>query len=154
MTDSMTIDFPGHTPGQLYTLSREQFLAFLGQEKIYQAQKNLRPGYREKECAFWATLATFEAARTFNPYSGFCRSHLKMAISAGRMEWEYSSTSGTVFKAVEWREFETVEAPGYPGSACSDELPAPIFSVQIPADRDQPGRFHYEQLRKGGCYCD
>jgi hypothetical protein len=149
----MTIDFSDHTPGQAYTLTREQFVGFLGQAEIYQAFKSLRPGYREEACAFWATLALFEAARTFNPYSQFCPSHLKMAISGGRMEWEYVTTSGTGFKAIEWREFETIPAPGYPGSACSDELPTPVFTVKTPADRDQPGRYHYGQLRSGGCYC-
>jgi hypothetical protein len=34
------------------------------------------------------------------------------------------------------------------------ELPEPIFSVTIPVNRDQPGRNHYEALRRGGSYRD
>lgn len=42
---------------------------------------------------------------------------------------------------------------GWPGEEAGD-LPPPIFRVTIPAERDQPGRYHYERLRGGGTYCD
>jgi hypothetical protein len=146
--------FDDHKPGDPYNLSREQFLAFLGLTEIYSKLKSLLPGNRENERAFWAALAGFEAGRTFNPYSGCCDSHLRMAIGSGQMEWKYETTSGTVFTVTEWREFQIRSAPGYPGSKCSDELPISVFSVKIPPDRDKPGRYHYEKLRRGGSYCD
>ena len=70
------------------------------------------------------------------------------------MEWEYRTTSGTLLRAVQHREYETEAAPGYPGSQCTDRLPAPAFTVTIPADRDQPGRYHWKRLRNGGAYCE
>jgi hypothetical protein len=93
--------------------------------------------------------------RTFNPNAESCSSRLSMdtqsAVTAEHigcvMRWEYTSTSGTVFFAEEAREYQLESE-----YQCSDELPAPVFMVTIPAERDQPGRSHYEQLRSGGTY--
>jgi hypothetical protein len=143
-------DFPGHVPGHPYLLTRQQFATF--------ANIGLKPyGGRDDRAviaSFWADIAAFEARRVFNPHAGGCYSDLAMSTKGcGFMRWEYITTSGTVLHASEWREMLTQPAPGYPGSECSGELPEPIFQVTIPADRDQPGRHHYEQLRNGGAYC-
>jgi len=153
----MTLSFPDHIPGQPYSLTREQFAAF--------AAINLQPqedddtggfavGSRHQIASFWAEIAAFEARRLFNPYSSLCHSDLMMITSgSASMRWEYTTTSGTQLCALEWRCLLTEPSPGYPGSRCSENLPEPVFQVIIPEDRDQPGRYHYEQLRKGGAYC-
>ena len=148
----MTLSFPDHIPGQPYSLTREQFAAF--------AAINLQPheddtGDVAVIASFWAEIAAFEARRLFNPYSGsLCHSDLVMVASgSASMRWEYTTTSGTVLCALEWREMLTQPSPGYPGSECSGKLPEPVFQVIIPEDRDQPGRYHWEQLRNGGAYC-
>jgi hypothetical protein len=148
----MTISFPGHIPGQPYSLTREQFAAF--------AAINLQPQEDDDTndvaviASFWAEIAAFEARRLFNPHAGLCHSDLAMSTEGrGFMRWEYITTSGTVLHASEWREMLPQPIPGYNGPEYSWEVPEPIFQVTIPADRDQPGRYHYEQLRNGGAYC-
>jgi hypothetical protein len=144
-------DFPGHVPGHPYLLTREQFAAF--------AAINLMPQEDDKDgvaviASFWSDIAAFEARRLFNPHAGGCYSDLAMSTeNCGFMRWKYITTSGTVLLASEWREMLTQPSPGYPGSECSGKLPEPVFQVIIPEDRDQPGRYHYEQLRNGGAYC-
>ena len=147
----MTLSFPDHIPGLPYSLTREQFAAF--------AAINLQPHEDDTNdvaviASFWAEIAAFEARRLFNPYSSLCHSDLVMTTSgSASMRWEYTTTSGTRLCAYEWRCLLTEPSPGYPGSRCSENLPEPVFQVTIPADRDQPGRYHWEQLRNGGAYC-
>jgi len=146
----MTNDFPDHIPGEPYILTREQFAAFanIGLPEPDNTDD------RAVITSFWAQIAYFEARRVFNPYAGLCHSDLAMSTEGcGFMRWEYTTTSGTELCASEWREMLTQPAPGYPGSECSGELREPLFQVTIPADRDQPGRYHWEQLRNGGAYC-
>lgn len=157
----MTINFPGHVAGQPYVLTREQFAQFAGLAPSIQAIAQGLDARAAALCqeepdprvAFWAAIAAFEAGRTFNPLAGGCSSELQMDTEkGGQMRWEYISTSGTRMVATEWRECDTRPTPGYPGVECG-ELPRPAFQVLIPEERDQPGRYHWEQLRSGGTYC-
>jgi hypothetical protein len=150
-----------HTPGEPYLLSREEFLAFLGQAEYYRELIKIfgrNDPYRfQEQKAFWAVLAAFEAGRHFNPLAGCCGSDLRMDTHGdepGCMTWNYRTASGTMIECSEPREHETQDAPGYPGVECSNELRPGYFRVTIPADRDQPGRYHYEQLKNGGAYCE
>jgi hypothetical protein len=149
-----------HTPGEPYSLSREEFLAFLGQAEYYRELIKIfgrNHPYRQEQKAFWSVLAAFEAGRQFNPLAGCCGSALQMDTHGeepGCMTWAYRTTSGTLMECSEPREHETQDAPGHPGVECSNELRPGYFQVTIPADRDQPGRYHYEQLRNGGAYCE
>lgn len=160
--------FPDHVAGNPYVLTREEFLRFAGLLEDFQAFLELLqqkaaggrlPGnghnYEPEQQAFWATIASFEAMRRFQP-GARCNSFLNMeagidASGACQMEWSYESTSGTTFFASELREYEYEEQDSMLESA---QLPEPEFTVTIPADRDQPGRSHYEALRRGGTYRD
>jgi hypothetical protein len=133
--------FSDHIPGQPYELTQDQFCKFAGLQAATPQE-------------MWVEIARWESGRVFNPYSELCHSSLAMSTEDGLMVWEYRSTSGTILKAVQHRELLTEPAPGYPGSQCSDCLPAPCFTVTIPEDRDQPGRYHWKQLRNGGAYCE
>jgi hypothetical protein len=134
-------DFAEHQPGQPYLLTQQQFCQFAG------LPDTTGP-------SFWAAIAAREANRRFNPLAELCQSEFSMIADNGIMRWWYRSTSGTVMEAVEHRTFSTQFAPGYPGVECTDNLPAATFSVIIPVDRDQPGRYHWERLREGASYCD
>jgi hypothetical protein len=147
VTDTTTV----HVPGQPYELTREQFVHFAGLERRYrlmlaaieaEAAELRQTPERAEQAAFWATIGAFEAARLFQD-GQVCGSDLEMDTDNHRagMRWRYWSTSGTKFEAVEYRDAQ-------------QDLPTPRFTVTIPADRDQPGRYHYEQLRSGGTYCD
>jgi len=151
---AMTLQFPDHQPGQPYNLTREQFAQFAGiQLTLVKAGAGEVSQFSRVE--FWTQIAIFEAHRTFSPLLECCYSKLSMdtqsAVSARHigcvMRWEYTSTSGTKFVAQEAREYQLESE-----YQCSEELPAPSFQVVIPAERDQPGRSHYEQLRSGGSY--
>lgn len=162
----MPNDFPNHVAGANYALTREEFLRFAGLLEDFQAFLELLqqkaaggrlPGnghnYKPIQQAFWATIASFEAMRRFQPESDSCYSSLGMeagycAAGQSQMEWRYTSTSGTTLFAKEWREY--IEQDSEIGAV----LPEPMFVVTIPADRDQPGRSHYEALRRGGTYRD
>lgn len=163
----MANNFPNHVAGDPYVLTREQFLRFTGLLEDFQAflevlQQQAAGGrlpgnghnYEPEQQAFWAAIASFEAMRRFQPGSYVCNSSLYMdagsdAAGPSQMEWRYESTSGTSFKAIEWREYNDQDSIIEPA-----ELPEPLFAVTIPADRDQPGRSHYEALRRGGTYRD
>lgn len=171
MTATTTTDqFPGHVAGDPYCLNREEFIRFAGLQDDYdaflkvlqqKAASGRLPGnghnYEPEIQAFWAAIASPEAMRTFNPNAESCSSRLSMdtqsAVTAEHigcvMRWEYTSTSGTRFFAEEAREYQLESE-----YQCSDELPAPVFMVTIPATRDTPGRTHYEALRRGGSYRD
>lgn len=158
-------EFPDHVAGNPYVLTREQFLRFAGLLEDFQAFLKLLqqqaaggrlPGnghnYEPIQQAFWATIASFEAMRTFQPESDCCDSLLKMeavsnAFGFFPMEWMYKSTSGTTFTVTEMRGCDTFVKE-------DSVLPEPVFTVTIPAYRDQPGRSHYEALRRGGTYRD
>jgi uncharacterized protein (DUF2249 family) len=133
--------FSDHIPGQPYELTMEQFCKFAALQAATPQE-------------MWVEIARWEAGRTFNPYSSRCHSCLSFDSRCGTMEWEYRTTSGTTLRVVQHREMLTEPALGYPGSQCSDEMPPSSFTVTIPADRDQPGRYHWEQLRNGGAYCE
>jgi hypothetical protein len=133
--------FENHQPGEPYVLTREQFIRFVGLPVATEA---------DVKVAMWAAIASWEARRTFNPLSTLCHSNLRMDTINGWMVWEYQTTSGTLLGAAECRTFLT--QPGYPGVECSDQFPEPDFTVIIPVDRDQPGRYHYQQLREGGAF--
>lgn len=157
--------FPSHVAGEPYSLTRKEFIQFAGLQEDYKAflkvlqQKatgGRQPGnghnYQPEQQAFWAAIASFEAMRQFQQDAGFCESYLAMEIErCASMEWFYESTSGTRFKALEWRE-KQYDRPD--STFTIIELPEPMFVVVIPANRDQPGRSHYEALRRGGTYRD
>lgn len=145
-----------HIPGQSYELTRAQFVQFLGAAETYASLLLVFEGHRAEQRAFWATLAAFEALRTFNPFDTYCVSQLGSVTGVGQcpMRWEYTSTSGTIFEAWEPREYPTQASPGYPGEECGMDLPAPSFTVTIPAERDVPGRYHHDRLASGDTYCD
>ena len=134
--------FADHIPGQPYELTREQFCRFADLPNVEGPD-------------LWAAIASFEARRRFNPFSDLCSSELAMDTdeNSGAMYWWYCSTSGTELEIIEYREFTTEPAPGYPGQECSGEVPAPSYRVTIPAERDEPGRYHWQQIREGGSYC-
>ena len=136
--------FENHQPGEPYRLNREQFIRFAGLAVTLTAE--------DIKVAMWSEIASWEARRTFNPLSSLCHSDLRMDTSNGWMVWQYQTTSGTVLRAAECRTFLTQPEPGYPGVGCSDQFPEPEFTVTIPEDRDQPGRYHYQQLREGGAF--
>ena len=166
LTASNTIvnadQFPGHVAGEPYSLTREEFIQFAGLQEDCKAflevlqQKaagGRLPGnghnYQPEQQAFWAAIASFEAMRRFQKDADFCDSYLVMEVERGApMEFFYESTSGTIFKAYEWRKYndQTEDEPA--------TLPEPAFFVSIPVNRDQPGRSHYESLRRGGTYRD
>ena len=157
----MSDQFPEHVAGTPYELTREQFAHFAGiapgvavisQGLTADAEARYQP-LPEPAVAFWAAIAAFEASRRFNPLASRCGSELIADTDDGTMVWRYWSTSGTLMEAIEARECSTIPAPGYPGVECG-ELPRPVFLVTIPAERDQPGRYHWKQLRNGGTYCD
>jgi hypothetical protein len=136
--------FENHQPGEPYVLTREQFIRFVGLP-VDDAAADVR-------IDMWAAIAYWEARRTFNPLSSLCHSELGMNTRNGWMVWEYQTTSGTQLRAQECRKFLLQHEPGYPGVGCSDQFPEPRFTVIIPVDRDQPGRYHYQQLREGGAF--
>lgn len=150
----MTV-FADHQPEHPYVLTRDQFAQFAGIAPMVaafraaiqaDADRRGQEPYRLEERAFWSAIAAFEAVREFSPFVGACGSELAMDTHGDRpglMAWRYWTTSGTHMSAVEYREYTE-----------SGDLPEPVFTVTIPLDRDQPGRYHYEQLRNGGSYCE
>jgi hypothetical protein len=163
--NNQQVQFPDHVAGEPYSLTREEFVRFAGLQEDYEAfldvlQRKAAGGrlpgnghiYAPEVQAFWAAIASFEAMRKFQQNASFCESGLAMEIERGApMDWFYESTSGTRFKVLEWREWE-YDRPE--DTFTIIELPEPIFAITIPVDRDQPGRTHYEALRRGGSYCD
>ena len=166
-TAATAYQFPGHVAGEPYSLTREEFAKFAGLDEDYKAflgaiQQRAAGGrlpgnghrFEPEQQALWAAIASFEAMRRFQDDMSSCDSSLYMEVglsSAGpcQMKWRYSSYSGTVFTVIESRK--------YNDPASEDEaatLPEPMFLVVIPATRDQPGRTHYEAVRRGGSYRD
>ncbi len=153
-----TDQFPGHQPGDWYCLSREQFIMFAGLAPMYNGfLKELQSGAHHgsngddpdpERQAFWAAIAAGEAMRKFWPRDeqAYCESDLFFNSSNGGMTWNYESWSGTRFKAVEERQLYRQDDEGPLESVDSH------FLVQIPANRDLPGRHHHDQLRSGGSY--
>jgi hypothetical protein len=159
-----TLDrFPGHVAGEPYLLTREEFITFLGLKETYDAilaalrtrREHWVSFRREEPQALWAALAAHEASRTFDRESDYCASAMAVKTedmltpdengyaTHAPMLWQYESTSSTFFLAIEYRQTNEF-----------DVLPEPKFSVTIPAERDQPGRSHYQALRRGGTYRD
>jgi hypothetical protein len=155
-TGATTDKFPGHQPGDWYSLSREQFIVFAGLAPMYNGfLRELQSGvHHGTNCdrpdperqATWAAIAAAEAMRKFMPSDeqGICESDLHMSVS-GVITWDYITWSGTRLKAVEYRQlYRQSDGPLESFDSC--------FLVQVPADRDLPGRHHYSQLRSGGAY--
>jgi hypothetical protein len=162
-----TNQFQGHQPGDWYSLSREQFMAFAGLAPMYNGfLRELQSGVHHgsngdwpdpERQATWAAIAAAEAMRKFMPRDEqqYCNSCLNIQTAAefspGTMTWEYTSWSGTRLKVVEERQLYREEQLHQ-----DDEKPLKpadsYFLVQIPADRDLPGRHHHTQLRFGGAY--
>jgi len=156
-TITTTEQFSGHQPGQWYNLSREQFIVFSGLAPMYNGfLRELQSGVHHgsngdwpdpERQATWAAIAAAEAMRKLRPMDeqDYCKSDLHMRAS-GVMTWDYTTWSGTRLKAVEYRQLyrRNGEGPLETLDSC--------FIVQVPADRDLPGRHHYSQLRSGGAY--
>jgi hypothetical protein len=83
---------------------------------------------------FWPFLASLEARRKFNEGWQFCQSELSFSPQKG-WSWRYETTSGTILTASQevW-----VDDNG--------NVPEIICSVEIPPERDQPGRTHRRYL--------
>lgn len=159
ITPAPADQFDGHVAGEPYELTRKQFIRFAGLQGTYEQMLQMQPGWQWSEedrqrAALWAAIAQTESLRTFNPLAQLCHSELEMDTEGGAMRWWYQSTSGTELEIIEHRELLTWGATGYPGVECSMELPSGSYRVTIPVDRDQPERYHHEQLRRGGTYCD
>jgi hypothetical protein len=152
-----TLDrFPGHVAGEPYLLTREEFITFLGLKETYDAILAALRTRREHWVSFRrAALAAHEASRTFDRESDYCASAMAVKTedmltpdengyaTHAPMLWQYESTRSTFFLAIEYRQTNEF-----------DVLPEPKFSVTIPVERDQPGRRHYQALRRGGTYRD
>lgn len=119
----------GHQAGQAYHLTMEQFAAWLGIELPEP------DALRVARADLWGGIAAREAGRWFADWQR-CWSTLSMDSGDGRMRWEYVTTSGTLLQALDWRE------PREPG-----EIPVPAYSVTIPPERDQPGRYAWALVR-------
>lgn len=129
----------GHQAGQPYHLTLQQFAAWLGIE-LPEPERDptgepTHDSRRAARAALWGAIAAREAGRWFDPDWGRCPSTLSMSTTEAfaSMRWEYVTTSGTKLRAIDWREH------------C--ELIGPIYSVTIPADRDQPGRYAWTMVR-------
>jgi hypothetical protein len=154
----MTNDFPNHQPGDWYSLNREQFIVFAGLAPIYngflaELQSSVHRGLNgdqpdPERQAFWAAIAAAEAMRKFLPRDEqeYCASILDMQSSNGSMKWDYLTWSGTRLNAVEERQLYRENDEGSPQPMDS------YFLVQVPPDRDLPGRRHYDRLRSGAAY--
>jgi hypothetical protein len=135
----------------------KQFMVFAGLAPMYNGfLRELQSGVHHGangDCpdperqATWAAIAAAEAMRKFWPRDeqGYCESYLDMQAS-GSMTWDYVTWSLTKLRAVEYRQLYRQDDEG------PLELVDSCFLVQIPADRDLPGRHHYSQLRCGGAY--
>lgn len=125
----------GHQAGQPYHLTLQQFAAWLG-IKLPEPERDptgepTHDALRAARAALWGGIAAREAGRWFAD-SGRCPSELTMNSGDGRMLWEYVTTSGTNLYAIDWRE----ECEGWPA-----------YTVTIPPERDQPGRYAWAMVR-------
>lgn len=127
----------GHKPGEPYLLNRRQFAAFAAivLPTREQLEEMTEMPERRERAIFWAEIARQEAGRQFREDWSRCQSEL-MISSYNAMKWRYITTSGTVLLCEEWRE---------------DERPEPKFSVQIPEERDKPGRNAWVLIRLAMC---
>ena len=127
----------GHKPGDPYVLARRQFAAFAAivlpsREQLGNQTEEVE---RKERALFWAEIARQEAGRQFQDWS---RSQSELRIeSYSAMTWRYATSNEhpTVLCAEEWRE----------------EGHEPKFSVQIPEERDKPGRNAWIFVRLAIC---
>lgn len=153
-----------HQPGQGYELTRHQFFRFLEE---MDGRPLLPTNWEEVWCdhkaELWKQIGAREASRIFTEM-GCCPSIL--SISTTVMEWEYVTTSGTCLLALDHRQatgsvhvqedvlrdLDHGEDPDYclPWDPDLGTLEIPhegLYRVCIPADRDQPGRTAWTQIR-------
>ena len=154
----------GHEPGQPYLITREAFSRFWRRELCDDFAGDARHNDRVD---LWVAIASSEARRQFDPGWDRCHSDLFFSTEpSGVCQWWYETTSGTELFALDWRDsepqgaiqFSDVIAPFeglLPWSADSfnpEDPWAPIgpegfYAVVIPAERDQPGRTAWTQIR-------
>jgi hypothetical protein len=154
----------GHEPGQPYFLSREQFSRFWREELCDEHARDPRHSDRVD---LWVAIASAEARRQFDPGWSRCHSELAMDTEqSGNMQWWYQTTSGTQLFALDWRDSDPQGSIHWSEvlSVFNDVLQwstesrnpedpwAPIgsdgfYAVAIPAERDQPGRTAWTQVR-------
>jgi hypothetical protein len=154
----------GHEPGQPYLLTREAFSRFWREELCDDFALGADHSSRSD---LWVAIASSEARRQFDPGWSRCQSDLFLTTEqSGACQWWYQTTSGTELFAISWRDsepqgvihFSEVIAPFeglLPWSADSfnpEDPWAPIgpegfYAVVLPAERDQPGRTAWTQIR-------
>ena len=163
----IAMNFAAHQPGQGYALSRHQFFRFLEElDGRPLLPDDWQESWFDQRAALWQHIGAREASRIFTEM-GCCPSIL--SISTTVMEWEYVTTSGTCILALDHRQnagsahihedqLSDVIQDGHgvdpdyylPWSTDYATLEIPqegLYRVCIPADRDQPGRTAWTQIR-------
>ena len=152
----------GHEPGQPYIVSREVFSRFWRNEL---SDAPAHGAIHSDRADLWIAIASAEAGRQFNDGWDYCHSELLISTEHGRgtLQWWYETTSGTKLHALDSRsseppgiirwnsvldEFENI----LPWRDDSENPVADIptdgfYAITIPAERDQPGRAAWLQLR-------
>lgn len=151
-----------HQPGQPYIVNRETFSRFwrceLGDAPAHGADHADRAD-------LWRFIASAEAGRQFSDGWDYCHSELLISTEygCGTLQWWYETTSGTKLHALDSRssepsglirwnsvldEFENI----LPWRDDSENPVADIptdgfYAITIPAERDQPGRTAWMQVR-------
>jgi hypothetical protein len=150
-----------HQPGQPYRVDRDVFSRFWRNE----LQDCIRHFDHADRANLWVAIASHEAARQFDPDHDYCQSELVMSTEhgCGTVQWWYKTTRGTQLHALDSRsseppglirwldvldEFENI----LPWRDDSENPVADIpldgfYAITIPAERDQPGRCAWMQVR-------
>lgn len=151
----------GHQPGETYILTREQFSRFYREEL---ADNYCDEDHNDK-AKLWACIARGEAVRSFDPNWGLCPSELNISTEyeGQPLNWWYVTTSGTELLALDWRHSEPpmrlpwravleqfdqhFDWQGDDDNAWAESPADGFYAVTIPAERDQPGRTAWTQVR-------
>lgn len=151
-----------HQPGQPYILTREAFSRFW-REELH--DRSYPDADHADKTDLWVSIAGFEAGRSFQEGWDRCRSELAIDTApGGTMQWWYETTSETQLIALDWRDQEPPSALRWEdvidnvfehlawvdGSETHPLASVPkdgFYAVVIPADRDQPGRTAWTQIR-------
>jgi hypothetical protein len=161
------MNFAAHQPGQGYALSRHQLFRFLEElDGRPLLPDDWQESWFDQRAALWQHIGAREASRIFTEMG--CRPSI-LSISTTVMEWEYVTTSGTCILALDHRQASgsahihedqlsdvIQDAHGVDPDYCLPwntdyatlEIPQEgLYRVVIPADRDQPGRKAWTQIR-------
>ena len=161
------MDLTTHVPGEAYILTRREFFRFLeemdGRSYI---SSSWGEDYLDQRAALWQHIANREAGRVFQEGWDHCSSVFSISTVTNVMEWEYETTRGTLLLAIDNRRQDEkivfVEEGDLQDDATTRDvdyklpwnddfaLEIPhfgIYRVVIPAERDQPGRRAWTQVR-------